>query len=106
VTITDSGGANASVTSTAIVADASLTATGHNVSVVEGASTGSVALASFTDANPLASAGDFTATITWGDGSSGSGAVAANGSGGFDVTGTHTYAHPGSQSISVVINES
>jgi hypothetical protein len=105
VTINDTGGANASVTSTAIVGDATLTATGHNINPVEGTSTGTVSVMSFTDANPLAVAGDFTATITWGDGASAAGTVVANGSGGFDVTGAHTYAHAGNRSVSVVVND-
>jgi hypothetical protein len=105
VTINDAGGASASVTSTAIVGDAALTATGHNINTVEGTSTGTVAVMSFTDANPLAVAGDFTATITWGDGVSTAGTVVANGSGGFDVTGAHTYAHAGNRSVSVVVND-
>ncbi len=49
-------------------------------------------VASFTDVRSNAAAGDFTATINWGDGTSSTGTVVADGSG-FDVTGTHTYAN-------------
>jgi uncharacterized repeat protein (TIGR01451 family) len=52
----------------------------------------------FTDANPLATAADFTATVNWSDGNSntttdGSGTVSvvADPSGGFDVVGIHAY---------------
>ena len=48
--------------------DAALTANGSPVSATEGSSTGTVTVATFTDANPSATAGDFTATIDWGDG--------------------------------------
>lgn len=53
----------------------------------------------FTDADPLATAADFTASVEWGDGQSntsadGSGTVAvvASPAGGFDVVGAHVYA--------------
>src|SRR5262249_17611134 len=49
-------------------------------------------------------AGDFTATIDWGDGTATSaGSIAANGSGGFDVSGAHTYDHAGSKAPVVTI---
>jgi hypothetical protein len=38
--------------------------------------------------------GDYRATIDWGDGSQSKGYVFANGAGGFDVLGNHTYAKP------------
>jgi hypothetical protein len=53
-------------------------------------------LASFTDANPFATAGDFTATIDWGNGQItqvGPEGFTANAQGGFDVyhtAGTYT----------------
>jgi hypothetical protein len=34
---------------------------------------------------------DFAATITWGDGSTSTGIVAAGANGVFDVSGTHTF---------------
>ena len=52
----------------------------------------------FTDANPLATAADFSATVSWGDGSADSSGAAnpavfvvANPTGGFDVIGAHAY---------------
>ena len=53
----------------------------------------------FSDANPLATAADYSAVIAWGDGtfstvtstSSAGGQIVADGSGGFDVLGTHLY---------------
>ncbi len=61
--------------------------------------------ASFTDLVPGAVASDLTATIDWGDGRSSSGGVAANRSGGFDVTGSHTYAAEGRYTVSVSIHD-
>jgi hypothetical protein len=104
VTLNDTGGASATVSSSAIVADAALTATGTPISTTEGLPF-SGAVAHFSDANPLAIAANFSATITWGDGSTAAGTVVANAGGGFDVTGAHTYAHAGSKLLSVVIND-
>jgi hypothetical protein len=61
-------------------------------------------LASFGDADPGATASDYTATITWGDGSSSPGVVQASGTG-FSVTGAHTYAVAGSFTTSTTIND-
>jgi uncharacterized repeat protein (TIGR01451 family) len=65
----------------------------------------------FTDANnPQATGRDFSASVTWGDGSSntssdGSGtvSVAADPNGGFDVLGSHTYAEEGNYGTTVAI---
>lgn len=91
-------------TSTADVADAALTGTTKAVSPVEGTSFTGV-VASFTDADPGATAADYAAAITWGDGNTSMGTVAANNSGGFDVTGTNTYAEEGPYMVSVAIND-
>jgi SdrD B-like domain/Bacterial Ig-like domain (group 3)/Domain of unknown function DUF11 len=66
----------------------------------------------FTDADPNGTASDYTATVTWGDGStnssddgSGTVAVVANAAtGGFDVLGWHTYTqivNPGTFRVQV-----
>jgi hypothetical protein len=80
-----------------------LTASGDTVAATEGASfTGDVA--SFTDTNTSATLSNFSALINWGDGSSTSaGIIAANGSGGFNVVGTHTYLDFGTYATSVTI---
>lgn len=104
VNITDMGGSTATAASTAKVADATLTATGATVAPTEGASfTGNVA--SFVDADASASASNFTATITWGDGATTTGTVAANASGGFNVMGTHTYLEEGTNPVQVAISD-
>lgn len=61
-------------------------------------------VATFSDANAFAVAGDFSATINWGDGSPSSpGTVAASPGGGFQVSGAHTYAQSGSVPVSVSV---
>ena len=62
------------------------------------------AVATFTGSDPAAPAGSFTATIDWGDGSTSTGTVASNGSGGFNVAGSHTYAEQGTDALSVVVH--
>jgi hypothetical protein len=101
VTVTDSGGAAPVSASTNIgVPDAALSAGKLTPPTpTEGISTGDVVLFHFTDANPSATAADYTAVVGWGDGSSDSSvaanpaiSVAVNPGGGFDVVGSHTYA--------------
>ena len=103
VTVTDSTGATATGSTSTSVADASLTVTGAPVNAVEGASF-SGAVASFTDADPNGVASDFSATINWGDQTSSAGTIAANGSGGFSVTGTHVFAEEGAR-VTVTVND-
>jgi hypothetical protein len=55
----------------------------------------------FSDADPQANARDFTATINWGDGHLTNGTITANAQGGFDVSGTNTYATAGKFAIAV-----
>lgn len=62
--------------------------------------TGTVATFTATDAGP------FSATVDWGDGTTDAGTVAANSSGGFDVTGTHIYAEDGTEPVTVAIIDS
>src|SRR5262249_20338815 len=105
VTITDADGATTSTGSTATVSDAALlNAAAVNVNATEGLGFNAV-VATFTDANPNAAASDFSATITWGDGTSSSGSVSANGSGGFRVTAGHAYAEEGGYAVQVTVND-
>ena len=104
VDVTDSDTETAKAKSTAQVADADLNATGVSINGAENVSF-SGKVASFTDANPLATPADFTATIDWGDATTSSATIVLNGSGGFDVKGTHTYTATGSYVISVQIND-
>jgi hypothetical protein len=104
VTIQDAGGSTAGAASAANVADAALSATGVNVSPTEGLSfTGVVAF--FHDGDPAGTVNSYTATVTWGDGSTSSGTITANSSGGFSVWGTNMYAQEGSYAIGVTIRD-
>src|SRR5262249_7089144 len=62
-------------------------------------------VAGFTDSDTHAYAGEFTATIAWGDGTASSaGTVSADGSG-FDVNGSHTYNVAGSYPVTLSIHD-
>lgn len=66
-----------------------------------------VQVATFIDYDTSKSAGSFTATINWGDGSAQTaGVVSANVSGGFNVTGTHTYAAAGTFNVDIQVADS
>jgi hypothetical protein len=94
VTVTNPFSGVASLPQTFTVTDAALTAGGANISVV-GNKKFSGTLATFADGNPGATAGDFTALITWDNGTANFGTVTGTGpnnTGPFTVTGTHTFA--------------
>jgi hypothetical protein len=88
------------------VQDAPLTAvTGVPVSATAGVAV-KAKVATFTHTNPAGAASDYTATITWGDGTaSTTGTVSAAAGGGFEVTGSHTYAAAGTYTTTVTIND-
>src|SRR5262249_41354612 len=93
-------------TSTATVADAPLLAQGVPVRARQKtAFAGS--LVTFTDANPGATAGQFRAKITWGDGTTSDGTVVARGATARDATflvdGSHAYSRKGTFAITVTI---
>jgi hypothetical protein len=104
VTITDNP-ASATAQSTVVIADAPLKPINVTVSPVAGAPFTGV-VASFTDADPAGTAGDYSALINWGDGNSSTGVIAANSSGGFDVTGSNTFAAAGPYAVTVSIADS
>jgi hypothetical protein len=89
------------------VADAALNASpGPDINATEGASTGPVVVATFTDANPGDHTADFTASISWGDGITSQGSISYNPEAGtYTVTGDHTYTEEGTYAISVNITD-
>jgi hypothetical protein len=108
VTLTDTlANTQATTNSLANVAGPSgvVTAYGQTATFVAGTAAG-LPLASFTDSNPNTIAGQFTANVTWGDGTTSAGTVSASGAG-FVVTGTHTYnyASANESGVSVVITD-
>jgi hypothetical protein len=57
----------------------------------------------FFDADPKGNAKDFTAIINWGDGHQSPGSITAAVGGGFNVSGTNTYAQTGTFHINVEV---
>jgi hypothetical protein len=87
-----------------VVADTPLVASGTTLRAVEEmAFSGPVA--TFADTDPSGTAGDFSAAIDWGDGTTSAGNVVADGRGGFVVTGIHTYGQVGTFPVSVTIQD-
>jgi streptogramin lyase len=87
-----------------LVLDKGLTPTGTTITPTEGSPfTGAVA--SFADADPAATPSSFTATIAWGDGATAAGTVTANSTGGFNVSGEHTYAEEGHYAVTVTLTD-
>jgi hypothetical protein len=85
---------------TAAVAEGDvLTGSGTSIAPTSGTAFGGT-VATFTDTNHTAVAGDFTATIDWGDGTTTTGTVTGAG-GTFTVAGSHTYAAAGTDTIKV-----
>ena len=93
-------------TSTAVVPADDVTGTGETISATATSASSQQSLATFTkNAGNLADT--FTATIDWGDGTSfTTGTVTADGSGGYDVLGSHTYSTPGAYTPDVIVYES
>ncbi|HEY0512536.1 MAG TPA: hypothetical protein VGH73_11565 [Thermoanaerobaculia bacterium] len=105
VTVMEIGGATASGMATATVTEADVLA-GTPVSFAAQSSTiFSGAVATFTDTNTANVAGDFTATINWGDGSVTSPGTITGGGGAFTVSGNHTYAMPGVFPVTVTLTD-
>jgi phospholipase C len=101
VAVADSGGALVSVATSALVTDVGLVATSKSSSVIEG-KTFTRIVADFRDLDGNDNLSDYTATISWGDGSSSTGVIAATGTG-FTVTGTSSYAEEGAYALDVTI---
>ena len=105
VTVTGSGGSS-TATSTATVSDASLSSQGYALSV-RAKATFSGRVATAVDSDPGCARGDYAATISWGDGASTVGTLAAGSAAcSFDVSGSHAYAHAGTYTVTTRVSDS
>jgi hypothetical protein len=105
VTVHHVGVKDADALSSATVSDPAVTVTGgFAASAVEGAESNSQTLATFRDPGgaELASE-DYSANITWGDGSASAGAITRNGDM-FTVSGSHRYVEQGDYAVGVTIH--
>ena len=104
VTYTTDCTTNGIVNFTATVGDAPISAQGRDISPSATQQFTGV-VSHVIDSNGLASASDFTAQISWGDGSHSAGQVVNFGYGYFDIQGTHTYKSPGSAAVNVTVTD-
>ena len=93
----------ATATDQVSVADAPLVATASPNFVSTNLAVTNMALATFTDGNPAATTGDFSASVNWGDASTSTGTVSGPIGGKFTVTGSHTYTTLGPKPIQITI---
>jgi PKD repeat protein len=107
LTQTTAGTATGTATGTANVAEADTLTPGTPVTAGTQGNTFSGTVATFTTSYTGNVAGDFTATINWGDGStstvSGSSITLTNGT--LTVTGSHVYAATGAHTVTVHLND-
>ena len=98
VTIIDKGGSRATVSDRITVTPSALTVNVSLPSFIEGAASGSIAVATFSDSdNNLDPSHYSNAQVTWGDGSNSPGTVSfANGSLSIQVPAGHTYTEEAS----------
>jgi YVTN family beta-propeller protein len=99
------GGGPFGVAITPLRADAPITATGTTFGATEGVTfTGTVA--TFSDPDPASTAGEYSATIDWGDSTPTTpGTISGPTGGPFTVSGTHMYAEQGTYAVTVVITD-
>jgi hypothetical protein len=108
VTLTHDQLSAVAASATVHIADAPLTATATPFVPLQGIALNNTPVATFVDANPAGNLSDFTATINWGDGTTAStGTITQPGGTGtaFTVAGTHTYAAPGTETVTVTITD-
>jgi parallel beta-helix repeat protein len=102
--VQDEGGFQASSSTAVTIKDVPIVATGKTgIPFVAGQLLSRV-VASFSDPDPSGFAGQYTASINWGDGATTAGAVASNGPG-FDVTGSHSYPKAGNYTLYIVVQD-
>jgi YVTN family beta-propeller protein len=99
------GGNPYGVAITRLRADAPITANGTTFGATEGVTFTST-VAAFTDRDPASTAGEYSATIDWGDATASTpGTISGPTGGPFTVSGTHMYAEQGTYSVTVTITD-
>jgi hypothetical protein len=107
VTVRDVGGSTTTVAATANVLDAPLTSVGTAATrnTTAWTATGDQVVATFTDADPAGSVGDYTALVVWGDGTISQGTVNPGPGRAFTVSAGHVYTQEGTFHASVLLSD-
>jgi uncharacterized repeat protein (TIGR01451 family) len=84
--------------------DQQITVSNRSLTATEGAAF-SGTVASFTDPDANGTAGEYVASVAWGDGNTTSATVFGPSGGPFTVLGTHTYAEEGTYTASVTVHD-
>ncbi|HQU41768.1 MAG TPA: cadherin-like domain-containing protein, partial [Pirellulales bacterium] len=97
VTLHHASAPDATTTSTAVVSDPAVVATGgFTYSATEGSTAASQTVATFTDPGGAESLTNYSATIDWGDGNTSAGAISLDSTThAFTVSGQHSYGEEG-----------
>lgn len=104
VRITDNDGTVANATTTLTVANARLTLKGKSFTArAKKAYYGAVA--TLTDANPLAKAGEYRITLHWGDRKTSAAKAVLSPKGFFNILAKHAYAKPGKYKLTIVLTD-
>jgi hypothetical protein len=105
VTLTVSDGIDSDTDEVVITVYPPITATGRDGTGVEGGAL-QATVATFTDPDPAGNAGEYRASIEWGDGTASTeGVISQNPDGRFTVAGDHTYAEEGTFVATVTITD-
>jgi photosystem II stability/assembly factor-like uncharacterized protein len=105
VQINDTEGTGTASVTPATVADAPLSSAGTIASFTAMTPSAMLPLATFRDANPFSTVSQFTAVVTWGDGTASPGTIVPNPDGTYTVLGSHTYALSTDYPIQVSISD-
>lgn len=98
VSIASAGGGRFSTRNTATISDAPIVGAPVPVQFVENARS-TVAVGAVFDSNPVGTAGELSATINWGDGTTSAGSLIPGPGGGFVLLGDHLYVQSGNYPI-------
>jgi hypothetical protein len=101
--LNDVDGDSIQLVTTATISDATLTSTALGLPATGLAQSGVVSR--FTDADPFGSVDDYTASISWGDGTVDTGVATVDPGGGFAVSGAHLYPRRGTYRLTVSVRD-
>ena len=106
VAVTTSDGKTKTLTAGTSITDAALSSAGYTLKSITLGSTLTARVATISDADSGCAISDYSTTVSWGDGSTSPGSLAAGSAAcSFDVTGSHTYPNSGTYTITVTTND-